>query len=510
LRMGSQLQSGFPGDSLAAATRWRPALWLPEEAREPGPVRFLSSRGAPRAPLPLIRRQECGTKRLSLAPRSAISSTHLSFSSAEAHRRWLEGQSALPRGFRVGRTRLEFLPAEVARPSRMNLTLLVLDEPTPSFGAMFTRNAFPGAPVLIGRRRLEEPTVGAVVVNNKVSNVCAPGGIEASERLCAAVAGQLGLSPTQVLPGSTGVIGWRLPVDALVAAVPEVVATLSGGSALPAAEAIMTTDLYPKVRRAELGGGSIVGIAKGAGMIEPNLATMLVFLMTDLDVPREALRAALGSVVGRTFNCISVDSDTSTSDTVALLSSRKVACPSLEAFEAALGQVCADLAEDVVRNGEGVHHVIRVHVRGAPDEALARGIGKSVVNSPLFQCAVNGNDPNVGRLVSAIGRYVGAHAPEVDLSRCTLRMGGRVILEGGAFRLDGETEKELVAHLKGAELYASVPPPDGLTFRPPVTYPPHERSVELDVDLGVGGAACTVLGADRSHEYISENADYRS
>jgi glutamate N-acetyltransferase/amino-acid N-acetyltransferase len=153
---------------------------------------------------------------------------------------------------------------------------------------------------------------------------------------------------------------------------------------------------------------------------------------------------------------------------------------------------------------------MRVRVRGAPSEEVARGIGKSVVNSPLFQCAVNGNDPNVGRLVAAIGKYVGAHHPEVDLSRCTLRMGGRVILEHGAFRLDNEAEKALVAHMKGAELYASVPPADGLTFRPPVTFPPHERAVEIEVDLGTGPAASTVLGADRSHEYISENADYRS
>ncbi|WP_235216675.1 bifunctional glutamate N-acetyltransferase/amino-acid acetyltransferase ArgJ [Archangium violaceum] len=441
---------------------------------------------------------------------TAIPSTHLTFPSADAHRSWLEHQSALPRGFRVGRTRLEFMPAEVARPAKMNLTLLVLDEPTPSFAAVFTKNAFPGAPVRIGRERLEEPTLGAVVVNNKVSNVCAPGGVEASERLCAAVAGKLGLSASQVLPCSTGVIGWRLPVDALVDAVPQAVSSLAGGSVLPAAEGIMTTDLYAKVRRAQVGSGSIVGIAKGAGMIEPNLATMLVFLMTDVDVPRDALRAALRSVSARTFGCISVDSDTSTSDTVALLSSRKVPCPSLKEFEAALEQVCADLAEDIVRNGEGVHHVMRVHVHGAPGEDVARGIGKSVVNSPLFQCAVNGNDPNVGRLVAAIGKYVGAHHPEVDLSRCTLRMGGRVIMEHGAFRLDNETEKALVAHMKGAELYTSVPPADGLTFRPPVTFPPHEQSVEIDVDLGVGTAACTVLGADRSHEYISENADYRS
>ncbi|MFY0573770.1 bifunctional ornithine acetyltransferase/N-acetylglutamate synthase [Cystobacter fuscus] len=146
-------------------------------------------------------------------------------------------------------------------------------------------------------------------------------------------------------------------------------------------------------------------------------------------------------------------------------------CPSLEQFESALERVCADLAEDPVRNGEGVHHVMRVRVHGAPDEAVARGIGKSVVNSPLFQCAVNGNDPNVGRLVMAIGKYVGAHHPGMDLSRCTLRMGGRVILQQGTFRLDHEAERALVAHMKEAELYASVAPADGLTFQPPVTWP---------------------------------------
>jgi glutamate N-acetyltransferase/amino-acid N-acetyltransferase len=402
------------------------------------------------------------------------------------------------------------VPAEVDKPAKMNLTLIVLDEPTPAFGAVFTTNAFPGAPVLVGRERLREPTLGAVVVNNKVSNVCAPGGVEASERLCAEVARGLGLSASQVLPCSTGVIGWRLPVDAMVGAVPAAVSTLDARSVMPAAEGIMTTDLYPKVRRAQVGQGSIVGIAKGAGMLEPNLATMLVYLLTDVDVPREALRATLRSVAARTFGCISVDSDTSTSDTVALLSSRQVPCPSLEQFESALERVCADLAEDLVRNGEGVHHVMRVRVHGAPDEAVARGIGKSVVNSPLFQCAVNGNDPNVGRLVMAIGKYVGAHHPGMELSGCTLRMGGRIILQRGTFRLDHEAEHALVAHMKEAELYTSVPPADGLTFRPPVSYPPHERAVEIDVDLGLGPAECTVLGSDRRHEYISETADYRS
>ncbi|MFZ5468621.1 MAG: bifunctional ornithine acetyltransferase/N-acetylglutamate synthase [Myxococcota bacterium] len=437
-------------------------------------------------------------------------STQLTFRSTEEHRAWLARQAELPRGFRVGTTRFDFVPREVAKPARMTLTVLALEEPSASFGAVFTRNAFPGAPVLIGRRRLHEATLGAIIVNNKVSNVCAPGGEAAAERVCAAVGASLGLSATQVLPCSTGVIGWQLPVEEMVAAVPAAVLALSAESVLPAAEGIVTTDLYPKVRRAQVGEGSLVGIAKGAGMIEPNLATMLVFLLTDLDVPREELRAALTEVAAGTFGRISIDGDTSTSDTVALLSSKRVPCPDHAAFRAALRQVCADLAEDVVRNGEGVHHVVRVVVRQAPSERVARGVGKAVVSSPLFQCAVNGNDPNVGRLVAAIGKYLGAEHPGLDLSRCQLSMGGRVIFAEGAFRLDGEAERALVAHLKSAELYQSMPPADGLTFRPPVRFPPHERAVEVEIDLGAGSAACTVLGADRSHEYISENADYRS
>ena len=154
-----------------------------------------------------------------------------------------------------------------------------------------------------------------------------------------------------MLPSSTGVIGWGLPVDAILAALPAAVGALRGGSVLPAAEGIVTTDLYPKVRRAAVGGGSIVGIAKGAGMIEPNMATMLVYLLTDLAVPRAELRRMLSSAVEPTFNSISIDSDTSTSDTVALVSSGAAPCRDLPGFERALRSVCADLAEDVVRNG---------------------------------------------------------------------------------------------------------------------------------------------------------------
>jgi glutamate N-acetyltransferase/amino-acid N-acetyltransferase len=245
-------------------------------------------------------------------------------------------------------------------------------------------------------------------------------------------------------------------------------------------------------------------------MIEPNMATMLVYLLTDVAVPRQELRRMLTSAVEGSFNSISVDSDTSTSDTVALVSTGRVPCPDLGAFEEALRRVSRDLAEDVVRNGEGVRHVIRVSVTHAADYAAARALGKAIVNAPLFKCAVAGNDPNVGRLVQAIGKHVGAHAPATDLSRLRMTLGGVEIFSGGAFRLDPSKETALVEHMRQAELYPSAPPKDGV-YSPPVDFPAHERCVEIEVDFGIaGGAAAVVLGADLTHEYVSENADYRS
>jgi glutamate N-acetyltransferase / amino-acid N-acetyltransferase len=443
------------------------------------------------------------------AQRFSVNTPTPIFPSRDAHRAWLARHATLPAGFRVGTTRFAFTPHEAPKPARMTLTLLALDRPTPDFAAVFTRNAFPGAPILIGRRRLAEPTVGAVLINNKISNVCAPDGVAASERVCVETGRLLGLPAGAVIPCSTGVIGWSLPIDAMVHALPDAVSSLSGPSALPMAEGIVTTDLYPKLRAREFAGGRIVGLAKGAGMIEPNLATMLVFLLTDLQVPRAHLREILPRVTETSFNTISVDSDTSTSDTVLLLSSGQIPCTDVAGFEAALGEICGELADDVVRNGEGVRHVIRVVVSGAPSAAFARSLGKTIVNAPLFKCAIAGNDPNVGRLVQAIGKHVGVTAPGLDLGRLRASIGGTEIFAGGAFRLDPEKEAALVAHLKGAELYTSAPPKDGV-FAPPIDYPPHGRCVEIGVDLGVGGAGATVLGADLTHEYVSENADYRS
>ena len=438
-----------------------------------------------------------------------VPSTNLTFPNRDTHRAWLASQAALPAGFRIGTTRFDFVPREAPKPAKMTLTLIALDRPTPDFAAAFTKNAFPGAPIIVGRKRLNAPALGAIIINNKISNVCAPGGVETAERVCVEAARLLGLAPAAVLPSSTGVIGWSLPTDAILAALPQAVSALAGGTILPAAEGIVTTDLYPKIRRADVGGGSIVGIAKGAGMIEPNLATMLVYVLTDLAVPRGELRAMLARAIDASFNAISIDSDTSTSDTVALISSGRVPCEDFGAFERGLHTVCRDLAEDVVRNGEGVRHVIRVRVTHAASPVLARALGKAIVNAPLFKCAVAGNDPNVGRLVQAIGKHIGAFAPQTDLSKLRAAMGGVDIFANGVFQLDPSKEAALIAHLRGAELYASAAPKDGV-FSAPIDFPPHERCVELEIEVGNGAASATVLGGDLTHEYVSENADYRS
>lgn len=442
---------------------------------------------------------------------SVPGSLHAVYTSKEDYLAVLAKRAALPAGFRAGTSAFPFTPAEAPKPSRMQLSLIALDEPTDSFAAVFTKNAFPGAPVLVGRERLKEEKLGAIIINNKISNVCAPDGVAASERICSEVGRLLGLPHTCVLPSSTGVIGWRLPVAMMVMALPSTIQTLQSNSILPVAEAIMTTDLYPKVRFASVGSGSIVGIAKGAGMIEPNLATMLVYLLTDVDVPRTELRAMLSRVSDLTFNCLSIDSETSTSDSVVAVSSKRVPCEDIDAFEKALYTVCRELSHDIVRNGEGVRHVLRVRVTGAPDAGVARRIGKAVVNAPLFKCAVAGNDPNVGRLIQAIGKHVGAHEPWVDLSKIRVSIGGICIFSEGIFRLDPSKEAALVSHLKEAELYESKVGANGI-FEPPIHFPPHERCVEIDVDLGSrhGHGVATILGADLTHEYVSENADYRS
>eukprot|EP00966_Prymnesium_polylepis_P083250 1928477-Prymnesium_polylepis.1 len=242
-------------------------------------------RGASR----VVHRRHAPTERIQ-PPRAA----ELTFESLDDYTAHLASEAALPDGFRVGVSGFEFTPAEADMRAVMNLTLIALDSPTTSFAGTFTRNAFCGSPVTVGKERIRSsPAVQAILVNNKISNVCAAGdGVAASEAVCAALAQSLGLEggAEAVIPCSTGVIGWALPVDQMVDALPAAVSALQSTSALPAASGIMTTDRFPKLRAEAACGGRLVGIVKGAGMIEPNMATMLAFVLTDVDVPRDALQ----------------------------------------------------------------------------------------------------------------------------------------------------------------------------------------------------------------------------
>ncbi len=414
---------------------------------------------------------------------------------------FLERHSTLPTGFRVATSRVAFTPQErpTLEPYRMNLALLCADEPVESFAGVFTRNAFPGAPVVLGRERLVESAVQGVLVNNKIANVRAATGLEDARRLTEAVGQALGIPAERVFSVSTGIIGWTLPVAEIEEAIPALCGNLHGGSALDVAQAMMTTDSYPKVRRVEIGGGSILGIAKGAGMIEPDMATMLVFVLTDVAIPRHAARSALTTAVRDSFNAITVDGDMSTSDMALLLSSGHVSGVREDDFEQALARLCGLLAQDVVRNGEGAAHVLQLTVSGLQTDELARGVAKAVANSPLVKTALYGNDPNVGRLLSAVGDYLGSAGLSVDPRRVGIRVGEETVFADGAFRIDREKEVRLSDYLKSAAL------------NPRVTgYPQHQRCLEISIDCGMGHADARVWGTDLSDEYVHENADYRT
>lgn len=347
----------------------------------------------------------------------------------------------------------------------------------------------------------------ALVINNKISNVCSGGdGVADAETVCESVAKALDLpgGAKTVLPSSTGVIGWRLPAKELAEdIVPKAAANLSSDSVLGAAKAIMTTDRYPKVRSKTLSNGArVVAIGKGAGMIEPNMATMLAYIMTDATVSKEKLQSMLSDSANKSFNSISVDGDESTSDTVVVIASNHLPLEDEEEFKEALDQVCVGLSSDIVRNGEGTGHVMRVEIDNFPGTDLeARRLGRHVVNSPLFKCAVSGNDPNTGRLAGAIGSYMGKYMDGAAVDKMSLTLGGRSIFSNGKFVLEGDdVETELSNHMENAQ------------YGDATDYPPHQKCVEIGVDFGDGSGSgiATVLGSDLTNEYISINADYRS
>jgi len=423
------------------------------------------------------------------------------FASEADYLDFLNQHTELPKGFRVAATRIAFTPQErpTQEPYRMNVSLIEADEPTASFAGVFTKNAFPGAPVILGRERLGEPAVQGILVNNKISNVRSATGLEDARRLTESLGSVLGVRANRLFSVSTGIIGWALPVPDMEAAIPGLVSGLHGGSALDFARAIMTTDSFPKARRVEIGGGSILAIAKGAGMIEPDMATMLVFVLTDLDVSRDIVRRALPAAVARSFNSITVDGDMSTSDMALLLASGRVPGVAEAEFTEALTEVCGLLAQDVVRNGEGTGHVLELTVSGLETDELARGVAKAVANSPLVKTALYGNDPNVGRLLSAVGDYLGSRGHSIDPATFGIRVGRETVFGDGAFRIDREKEVRLSDYLKSTAL------------NPRLTgYPQHQRCVEIEIGCGAGPGGARVWGSDLSDQYVHENADYRS
>jgi len=258
----------------------------------------------------------------------------------------------------------------------------------------------------------------------------------------------------------------------------------------------------PLLLRLSRGGpiARIVAFAKGAGMIEPNMATMLCYVLTDADLPcgPQELQEMLRRVAAASFNAVSVDGDESTSDTVALLCSRRAKCEDMAAFEEALLEVCRDLAQQLVHNGEGTEHVMRVSVSGASSDASALRVGRAVANGPLFKCAVAGNDPNVGRLVGKVGQQLGAMGERSAVEGAVFKIAGQTIFADGQFSIDEKQEAELSQHFKDAQMDSEL------------SYPPHFRVVDVEVQLGAADGSAVMLGSDLTTGYVNCNADYRS
>ncbi len=357
--------------------------------------------------------------------------------------------------------------------------------------AVFTKNRFQAAPVVLSRAALKKGRgrVKAVVVNAGCANaVTGAAGAAAARRVQRRAAELAGCPPEEVFVASTGVIGVVLPDEKVTTFLPDAFARLSAGGVEAVSRAILTTDAAPKVARATFVHAGrtcrVVGVAKGAGMIHPNMATMLAFVMTDAPASPALLASALKEAVDGSFNAISVDGDTSTNDTVLLLASgaaggREIRPAGAAAFRAALAKVCGELAWRIVRDGEGARRVMEIAVEGAATEREARAAAHAVATSQLVKTALYGGDANWGRILAAVGRS----GARVSTRRVSLRVGRLFLVRDGA-----PTEYREAA---AAKLFAL-------------------GRVPLVVDLGVGAARARLLAADLGHEYVAENADYRS
>ncbi|MCW1951263.1 MAG: bifunctional glutamate N-acetyltransferase/amino-acid acetyltransferase ArgJ [Octadecabacter sp.] len=360
-----------------------------------------------------------------------------------------------------------------------------------SVAGVFTRSATRSAPVLDCQSKLggslSSTDRAAILVNSGNSNAfTGSAGEKSVAAICETVANATGIPKSRIFTASTGVIGERLPHDKITTKVADLAASLSPAGIEDAANAIMTTDTFAKGSSAEvlIEGKTvkITGIAKGSGMIAPDMATMLVYIFTDAKIEQPALQALLGALTDQTFNCITVDSDTSTSDSlmVAATGASGVDVTDSAGFTQALHGVMLDLAHQVVRDGEGATKFVEVKVTGAASDAEARRVGLSIANSPLVKTAIAGEDPNWGRIVMAVGKS-GAQA---DRDRLSIKFGDVMVAENG-WVSPNYSEAAGADHMK-------------------------QQNILITVDLGIGGGMGTVWTCDLTHGYITINADYRS
>ena len=342
---------------------------------------------------------------------------------------------------------------------------------------VFTQSLFAGASVVLCRERLARSPQAIVTVSKNANVATGAGGRADAEELAALTAKALGCPEDEVLVCSTGVIGRRYPLDRIRAYFERPV--VFEDADLPSvARAIMTTDTVPKLAQAAAGSAQIVGIAKGVGMIEPDMATLLTYFVTDAQIGQADLQALFARVMDRTFNCLSIDTDTSTSDSAIILANGVAGPVDLARFESALHEVALSLVQQVARDGEGATKLLRVNVIDARDEAQAKRLAKAIVNSPLVKTAVHGADPNWGRVVMAVGKC----KDDTDVTPDTVRVwfaGQEVYPE----LVDDAGLAELARIMRGDE-------------------------VEITVSAGTGSASCTVWGCDLSDGYVRINADY--
>ena len=389
----------------------------------------------------------------------------------------------------VAGVRFGTLAAGIKYQNRPDVMLAEL-APGTSIAGVFTQSATRSAAVLDCQKKLGLPAAegAAILVNSGNANAfTGHRGMASVEALTKALADQLKLSETRVFTASTGVIGEPLPHEKISTRMPELIADLDAEGIAMAAQAIMTTDTYPKGASAQVetpsGPVNIVGIAKGSGMIAPDMATMLAYIFTDAQIEQAELQGLLSTLNEVTFNAITVDSDTSTSDTLILAatgaSGHRVSAQNA-AFVEGLHQVMRDLAHQVVRDGEGARKFVEVRLTGAASDQDAKQHAKAIANSPLVKTALAGEDPNWGRIVMALGKS-GA-AAERDLIKIWL---GDILVAEQGWVAASYSEERGAAYMKNAELL-------------------------IAVDLGMGSGVATVWTCDLTHDYISINADYRS